>query len=125
MTTSAYWGLKRRAMCPVYGLAEASLAVAFPEPGVAYRWVRVNRHKLGGGPTIDLNPADARDALELMCVGGVVPNVELRIADPPRAALTGGQVGHILIGRPSVTRAYLSYTAATTLVICHQGSVDT
>src|SRR5882724_82569 len=81
MSTLAYTGLERRAMYPVYGLAEASLAVAFPEPGLDYRWVRVNRHKLGVGTGIELNPADTRDALELMCVGRVVPNTELRIAD--------------------------------------------
>jgi acyl-CoA synthetase (AMP-forming)/AMP-acid ligase II/aryl carrier-like protein len=125
MSTLAYTGLKRHAMYPVYGLAEASLAVAFPEPGVDYRWVRVNRHKLGVGATIDLNPADARDALELMCVGGVVPNVELRIADPTRAALPGGQVGHILIGGPSVTRGYFGDPEATALAIGAGGWVDT
>src|SRR5260370_27825889 len=125
MTTSAYWGLKRRAMCPVYGLAEASLAVAFPEPGVEYRWVRVNRHKLGVGATMDWRPADAGDAFELMCVGGVVPNVELRIAAPTRAALPGGQVGHILIGGPSVTRGYFGDPEATALAIGAGGWVDT
>src|SRR5260370_19413954 len=52
-----------------------------------------------------------------MCVGGVVPNVELRIADPTRAALPGGQVGHILIGGPSVTRGYFGDPEATALAI--------
>ena len=34
MSALAYTGLKREAMYPVYGLAEASLAVTFPEPGL-------------------------------------------------------------------------------------------
>jgi acyl-CoA synthetase (AMP-forming)/AMP-acid ligase II/aryl carrier-like protein len=125
MSTLAYTGLKRHAMYPVYGLAEASLAVTFPEPGLDYRWVRVNRHKLGVGATIDLNPADARDALELMCVGRVVPNVELRIADPARSALPDGQIGHILIGGASVTRGYFGDPEATALAIGADGWVDT
>src|ERR1700680_2156312 len=102
----AYTGLKHNAMFPVYGLAEASLAVTFPPLGSDYRWVRVNRHKLGVGAKIELNPADARDALELMCVGRPVPNTELRIADNSRAQLPNGDVGHILIRGASVTRGY-------------------
>src|ERR1700691_469647 len=85
MSALAYTGLKPTAMYPVYGLAEASLAVAFPEPGLDYRWIRVNRHKLGVGSAVEVNPADARDALELVCLGRVLPNTELRIADAARA----------------------------------------
>jgi acyl-CoA synthetase (AMP-forming)/AMP-acid ligase II/aryl carrier-like protein len=125
MSALAYTGLKHQAMFPVYGLAEASLAVAFPELGSDYRWVRVNRHKLGVGAQIELNPADARDALELMCVGRAVPNTEVRIADQERGALPGGQVGHILIRGASVTRGYFADPEATALAIGADGWVDT
>src|SRR5208337_117285 len=117
MQTLAYTGLKRNAMYPVYGLAEACLAVTFPEPGADYRWIRANRHRLGIGSIIDVNPADARDAIELMCVGKVVPNTELRIADDRRAAVPDGQVGHILIRGLSVTRGYFGDPEATALAI--------
>ncbi|MEA3198026.1 MAG: hypothetical protein QOF32_2078 [Gammaproteobacteria bacterium] len=125
MSTLAYTGLKHEAMYPVYGLAEASLAVAFPEPGVDYRWIRVNRHKLSVGARIELNPAAARDALELVCVGRVVPNTELRIADEARAALPDGQVGHILIRGANVTRGYFGDPEATAQAIGADGWVDT
>jgi acyl-CoA synthetase (AMP-forming)/AMP-acid ligase II/acyl carrier protein len=125
MSALAYTGLKRQAMYPVYGLAEASLAVTFPEPGLDYRWVRVNRHKLGVGARIELNPADPRDALELMCVGRPVPNTELRIADNSRAPLPNGDVGHILIRGASVTRGYFGDPEATALAIGADGWVDT
>jgi acyl-CoA synthetase (AMP-forming)/AMP-acid ligase II/aryl carrier-like protein len=125
MSTLAYTGLKHHAMYPVYGLAEASLAVTFPEPGVDYRWVRVNRHKLGQGARIELNPAETRDALELMCLGSVVPNTELRIADDSRAQLPNGEVGHILIRGASVTRGYFGDPEATALAIDADGWVDT
>jgi len=125
MSTLAYTGLKREAMFPVYGLAEASLAVAFPEPGVDFRWLRVNRHKLGVGSQIEVNPADARDVLELVCVGRVVPNTELRIADASRAELPSGVVGHILIRGASVTRGYFGDPEATALAIDADGWVDT
>src|ERR1700730_9583736 len=125
MSALAYTGLRRHAMYPVYGLAEASLAVTFPEPGQDYRWVRVNRHKLGVGSQIELNPADARDALELMCVGRPVPNTELRIADNSRAELPNGDVGHILIGGASVTRGHFGDPEATAQAIGTDGWGDT
>ncbi len=125
MQALAYTRLKHSAMYPVYGLAEACLAVTFPEPDADYRWIRANRHRLGIGSVIDVNPADARDAIELMCVGKVVPNTELRIADDQRAAVPDGQVGHILIRGPSVTRGYFGDPEATALAISADGWVDT
>jgi acyl-CoA synthetase (AMP-forming)/AMP-acid ligase II/aryl carrier-like protein len=125
MSALAYTGLKRQAMYPVYGLAEASLAVTLPALGSDYRWIRVNRHKLGLGSAIEQNPADSRDVLELMCVGRVVPNTELRIADDSRSAVAEGQVGHILIRGASVTRGYFGDPEATALAIDADGWVDT
>jgi len=125
MSALAYTGLKRQAMYPVYGLAEACLAVTFPDIDTDYRWVRVNRHKLGVGASVELNPADARDVLELMCVGRVVPNTELRIASAARDPLPTGQVGHILIRGASVTRGYFGDPEATALAVGADGWVDT
>jgi acyl-CoA synthetase (AMP-forming)/AMP-acid ligase II/aryl carrier-like protein len=125
MSKLAYTGLKRQAMYPVYGLAEGSLAVTLPELGSDYRWVRVNRHKLGVGAKIELNPLDTRDTLELMCVGRVVPNTEVRIASVARDALPEGHVGHILIRGASVTRGYFADPEATALAVGADGWVDT
>src|SRR6202051_4228756 len=125
MSTLAYTGLKRQAMYPVYGLAEGSLAVTLPELGSDYRWVRVDRHKLKVGARIELNPSNARDTLELMCVGRVVPNTEVRIAAAARDALPEGHVGHILIRGASVTRGDFADPEATALAIGADGWVDT
>jgi acyl-CoA synthetase (AMP-forming)/AMP-acid ligase II/acyl carrier protein len=125
MQTLAYTGLKHRAMYPVYGLAEACLAVTFPKLDVDYRWIRANRHKLGLGSAVEINPTDPRDVIELMCVGQVVPNTELRIADAERTAVPDGQIGHILIRGPSVTRGYFGDPEATALAIGADGWVDT
>jgi acyl-CoA synthetase (AMP-forming)/AMP-acid ligase II/aryl carrier-like protein len=112
-------------MFPVYGMAEASLAVTFPKPGVDYRWIRVNRHKLGVGTTIETNPDDPRDVLELMNVGTPVPSIELRITDAARAPQDGGVVGHILIRGQSVTRGYIGDPQATAEAIDAEGWLDT
>jgi acyl-CoA synthetase (AMP-forming)/AMP-acid ligase II len=125
MRSLAYTGLKRSAMFPVYGLAEASLAVAFPEPGTDYRWVRLNRHHLAVGSPVELNPADNKDVIELMCVGRSVPNMKLRIVANDRTDLSEGHVGHILIGGPSVTRGYFGDPEETARTIDAEGWVDT
>jgi len=125
MQTLAYTGLRHNAMYPVYGLAEASLAVAFPEHGADYRWIRANRHKLGVGVKIEVNPADAREVIELMCVGRPLPNMEVRIADEAHAPLAEGLVGHILIRGPNVTRGYIADPEASAAAIDADGWLDT
>jgi acyl-CoA synthetase (AMP-forming)/AMP-acid ligase II len=125
MSKLAYTGLKHQAMYPVYGLAEACLAVTLPPLGSDYRWIRLNRHRLSVGMPIELNPAESRDALEVMCVGHVVPNTEYRITDDARAGLPDGTVGHILIRGASVTRGYFADPAATAAAIDADGWVDT
>ncbi len=125
MQTLAYTGLKRNAMYPVYGLAEACLAVSFPEHGSDYRWIRANRHKLGVGSAVEINPADAREVVELMCVGRPLPNMQVRIADDARAPLADGHVGHILIRGPNVTGGYFADAEATAAALDADGWLDT
>jgi acyl-CoA synthetase (AMP-forming)/AMP-acid ligase II len=118
-------GLSRRAMYPVYGLAEASLAATLPAINSGYRWIRANRHQLNVGRMIELNPADTRDSLELVCVGSAVPTTEVRIADEMRTALPDGCVGHILMRGKSVTRGYFGDLHATAGAIDREGWLDT
>jgi acyl-CoA synthetase (AMP-forming)/AMP-acid ligase II/aryl carrier-like protein len=125
MQTLAYTGLAHNAMYPVYGLAEACLAVSFPESGAEYRWIRANRHKLGVGVKIEVNPADAREVIELMCVGRPLPNMEVRIGDDAHAPLAEGHVGHILIRGPNVTRGYFADPEATAAALDADGWLDT
>ena len=125
MDALAYTGLKRRAMYPVYGLAEASLAVAMPVPDTEYRWIRVNRHKLAPGDAIERNPANAREALELMCVGQPIPDTEVRIADAAGAAAAEDRVGRILIRGPNVTHGYFADPETTAAAIDADGWLDT
>ena len=56
-------------MFPVYGLAEASLAVTFPEVGAPLSTVSLARGFLGPGDAIRPVAAGTDDAVELVCVG--------------------------------------------------------
>jgi acyl-CoA synthetase (AMP-forming)/AMP-acid ligase II/acyl carrier protein len=109
----------------VYGLAEASLAVSFPAVDADYRWIRVNRHHLNPGEPIEPNPAAARDAVELMCVGTPVPGTDVRIADAARRPLPDGRVGEILIRGQNVTRGFIGDPEATALALDADGWLAT
>ena len=99
--------LKRTAMYPVYGLAEATLVVSFPQPpGEMYEWVSVNRHELAVGrqpaPLLREHP----DALSIMAVGQPIPYSKVRIADDGDQEVREGHIGHVLIAGDNVTRGY-------------------
>jgi acyl-CoA synthetase (AMP-forming)/AMP-acid ligase II len=106
LTRLAPGRLRRDTMFPVYGLAEASLAVSFSEPGTGYRATAFNRHQLGVGTAPQTHGVAAHDALRLVCVGKPVPFCEVRIADDEDRALPQNQVGHILIRGDNVTAGY-------------------
>jgi acyl-CoA synthetase (AMP-forming)/AMP-acid ligase II len=119
-------GLRASAMFPVYGLAEASLAVSFPEPGAAMQVVHVDRGELAIGQPVRWVPAQALRAVELVCLGRAVPGTELRIAAEDGAALDEGRLGHVLIRGDNVTRAYFRDEDATRAAIPGtQGWLDT
>src|SRR6185295_16235087 len=87
--------LARTAMYPVYGLAEATLVVSFPQPpGQMYEFVSVDRHQLSVGKQPAPLPKDHADALLLMAVGQPIPYSKVRIADDNDAALPEGTVGN-------------------------------
>jgi acyl-CoA synthetase (AMP-forming)/AMP-acid ligase II/acyl carrier protein len=106
LTRLAPTGLKRQAMYPVYGLAEASLAVAFPPVGTPYRAISLDRHHLGVGEASRPVPPRTRDALELVSVGRPIPYTRLRVTADDDRPLPDGTVGHIEITGDNVTQGY-------------------
>jgi acyl-CoA synthetase (AMP-forming)/AMP-acid ligase II len=98
--------LKRTAMNPVYGLAEATLVVSFPKPGDMYESIAVNRHELAVGKQPAGLPAPHADALSIMAVGYPIPYCNVRIADDADQALPENHIGHILISGDNVTKGY-------------------
>ena len=99
--------MPRWAMCPVYGLAEASLVVSFPQPpGQMYSSIAVDRHSINVGKMPAYLPPEHADALTLMAVGTPIPYCETRIADDEDREVPDGHVGHILIRGDNVTKGY-------------------
>jgi acyl-CoA synthetase (AMP-forming)/AMP-acid ligase II/acyl carrier protein len=98
--------LARNAMYPVYGLAEASLAVSFPSPGAPMRTIALNRHHLGVGAPVELVDPGARDAVQLISEGRPIPHCSVRLADDEDRPLPEGRIGHLHIRGENVTRGY-------------------
>jgi len=118
-------GLARNAMYPVYGLAEATVAMTMPVPGSAYRSVRVERHHLRIGERINVRPAGDPDALELMQVGRAIPYAELRLVDDANQPVAEDFIGHIQIRGDNVTSGYYHAPEASAAVITADGWLRT
>ena len=118
-------GLRRNAMFPVYGLAEASLAVIFPEPGTELRYLTVDRRTLGVGATARLVAADDPSALKLMCEGQPIPYTSVKLLDDAGVEVAPGRVGHLLIRGDNVTRGYFRNPEANAAAIDADGWLRT
>ena len=121
----APYGLRRSAMFPVYGLAEASLAAIVPEPGTEYRYITVDRRSLGLGSAARFVAADDPDALELMCEGKPIPYISVKLVGDDGAEVAPGHVGHLLIRGDNVTRGYYENPQANAAAITPDGWLNT
>ncbi len=99
-------GLRREAMFTVYGLAEATLAVSFPEHGEPYRAVYVDRHAMLMGDAVRYVDADHADSVGFAIEGQAVADMEIKITDAANATLPPNCIGLVQIKGPSVTAGY-------------------
>ena len=102
----ARYGLPANALQPVYGLAEASVGLAFPAPGTHYRIDRIERAAFQNQG--DARPAAAGEAnaLEVPCCGRVIPAHHLRVVDSAGVELADRQEGRLQFKGPSATSGY-------------------
>jgi acyl-CoA synthetase (AMP-forming)/AMP-acid ligase II/acyl carrier protein len=125
LTALAPCGLRSSVMFPVYGMAEASLAVTFPDPGAGYATVTVKRDALTVGTAVEFVAAGDPLAITLMQVGHPVLGCELRVAGNTSAELPEGVVGHIQIRGDNVCRGYYLDPQSTQAAISIDGWLDT
>ncbi len=118
-------GLRRTSMYTVYGLAEASLAVTFPEPGTELRYITVDRRSLGVGATAMLVGPDDPTALKLACEGRPIPYSSVRLLDDAGNEVPPDCVGHVLISGENVTRGYFENPEANAAAVSADGWVRT
>lgn len=103
-------GFRRQAWFPVYGLAEATVAVSFPIPGSSPRIDRIARRKLEDAGRAE--PADPGE-IELVSVGKPLPDTRVRIVDDRGAELPERHVGEVEISSPTLMDGYAEDLEAT------------
>ncbi|MFB7516950.1 AMP-binding protein [Streptomyces sp. NPDC056144] len=113
VTRLAPAGLAASAMYPVYGMAEATLAVAFPAPGAEPRVVHLDRARLADDGLAVPVAADDPRAKALVGVGRPVEGMRLRVVGADGALRRPGRLGEIQIAGPAVTTGYYAAPAAT------------
>jgi acyl-CoA synthetase (AMP-forming)/AMP-acid ligase II/acyl carrier protein len=117
--------LARNAMYPVYGLAEASLAVSFPAVGAPLTTLTLNRHHMNAGDAVEQVAADDVHALRLVSEGKAIPYCRVRIADDSDRELPAERIGHVHITGENVTRGYYEDAAANTAAFTADGWLRT
>jgi len=97
-------GLDENAICPAYGLAEATVFVAADGLDRRPRVVSFDRYQLGAGRAV---PAQAGADRSTLASCGRPAGQRVAIVAPERAvALPDGQVGEIWVHGPNVARRY-------------------
>lgn len=119
----AAYGLKKSAMCPVYGLAEASLAVSMSQLCDELISIKLDRNHLNPGNAIQPKIGDR--AISFVNVGKAINDVSLKIANDEGKSLDEGVIGRIHIKGKNVTAAYYNNSEATGKVIDKDNWLDT
>lgn len=102
----ARYGFDRKAMTPVYGLAESAVGLTFPPPGRGPAIDRVDRDTFTREGRAE--PAEAEDAtaLEFVACGHPLPGYQVRCVDESEREMPERQEGRIEFQGPSATAGY-------------------
>jgi len=107
------YGLKATAPYPVYGLAEATLAVTFPAIGQRYRVDRICRDAMEREARALPVGADAHGARSLVSVGTPLPGVQVLIIKDNGEPAGDRQIGEVCLRGPSLMQGYWEDESAT------------
>ena len=121
----AQYGLKRNSMFTVYGLAEATLAVAFPKLTTDYRAIYLDRHDLIMGDKVKIVNSDHSDAAGFAIEGPAVQDIEIKITAKDNSTLAEDYIGDIQIKGPSVTQGYYLNEQANATALTGDGWLNT
>ncbi len=106
-------GLRRQVLSPVYGLAEASVGLAFTPPGERWKMDLLDRERFARTGEALLAPENASAPLRVVSCGRVLPDHDLRVVDAAGLELPDRTEGHLQFRGPSATSGYYRNPEAT------------
>jgi len=117
--------LPRESMYTVYGLAEATLAVAFPEAGKPYRTVYLDRHAMRANEAVRFLEQGNPDAVAHAVEGRAILDMEIKITTGDNATLPANHIGLVQIRGGSVTSGYYMDDEANSSALTGDGWLNT
>lgn len=104
--TFGKYGFRREAMMPVYGLAECTVALAFPPLDRGPLVDRVERQAFVNEGRAVPTDREGPDTLRFVACGMPLPGHEIRIVDPAGRELPERREGRLQFRGPSATSGY-------------------
>jgi amino acid adenylation domain-containing protein/non-ribosomal peptide synthase protein (TIGR01720 family) len=113
--------LKENVIFPVYGLAEASLAVTFTNPLDEVLALNFSREHLNYGDEVQ----EAETGISFVSVGKPIKYCSIRISDSTGIPFPNNTIGNILIKGQNVTKGYYNNEAVTSRSFVQNEWLDT
>lgn len=122
------YGFRPEAMLPVYGLAEASLAVTIPTPGSPPRVDRIERdtfERTGRAQPAQAQPRGGQaNVISFVSVGRAIPGHQVRVVDAQGCDAGERTEGALWFRGPSATREYYRNEKATRALFAQEDWLD-
>ena len=119
------YGLKRNTMKPVYGLAEGTIAVAFPKAGEELSYHVLDRNHLKTGEIVVDAAKEDKNAVVFLDEGYPIYNSYVRICDRENKDIGENRIGYVQISGGNVTSGYYNNKQATQEAITADGWLNT
>ncbi|MGI9484314.1 MAG: AMP-binding protein [Geminicoccaceae bacterium] len=118
------FGLQDTTLRPVYGLAEATLAVSIPSSDQRYRIDHIATHSLLNEKRAE--PVERQQSnMSFIGLGSAIPGHELRIASEHGDPLPERQIGEIEVRGPSIIPGYWNSSKETNSLLRDDGFLRT
>ena len=118
-------GYRAETMLPVYGLAEATLAVSIPKVDEQPYVESIDAELLRNEPVATLAGHDGPGVKRMVNVGQPIIQHALRIADNQDQPVPNRHLGEVQVKGPSIISGYLSNEAATRAAMTEDGFLRT
>ncbi|KNY28148.1 non-ribosomal peptide synthetase [Pseudobacteroides cellulosolvens] len=109
--TLSEFGLNKNAMCPSYGMTEATITISSFIASNGISSIKIDRESLAVGS--EIVETDEQPAPSFVSLGCTVNNLEVKICDDNSQTLKENFVGHICIRGTGVANGYYNNEIAT------------